>query len=117
VSATLTKPRAATKADPVGEAIKLLRPLADEDDDAAAIVVALEALSPAGDDEDAEDDSALLEKAMSGMRTQRAKLAKSATRDPGLLGRLDTISRDLQRAYLRKHETAYGNPEVAQHLP
>ena len=104
----------ATTTDPVGEALKILRPLAEEDDDAAAIVVALEALSTGGDDEAGE---AAIEKAMSGMRSARAKLAKSADRDPGLLGRLDTVSADLQKQYLRRHQTAYGNPEVARQLP
>lgn len=104
----------ATANDPIAASLRLLRPLAEEDDDAAAICAALEALAPGGDDEAGE---AAIEKAMAGMRTARAKLAKSADRDPGLLGRIDQVSRDLQKQYLRKHQTAYGNPEVARQLP
>jgi hypothetical protein len=105
---------AATATNPVGDALRILRPLADEDDDVAAICVALEGITPGGDDEAGE---AALEKAMAGMTRARSQLQKSATRDPGLLGRIDKVSADLQRRYLSKHQTAYGNPEVARFLP
>ena len=104
---------ATATSDPVAEALKLLRPLAD-DPDAAAIVVALEALAPGGDDEASED---ALMKAMHGMRTARVSLAKSATHDPGALGRIDRVSKDLQKAYLRKKDCAFANPELAARLP
>jgi hypothetical protein len=117
VSASLIdrpKPRAATKSDPISEALAILRPSSESDDDIASIVVALESLAPEGDDEASEQ---ALEKAMHGMRTTRTALQKSTTGDPGMLSRIDQVSKDLQRRYLSKKDTAFARPEVAQHLP